>query len=155
MAFKPGKVYQDLGCYVNRWVYDWVRYNFTLNVSNIKDHSFYFVHRLGDRHAENILFDERTGDCVHVDLNMLFDQGLGLTIPEVVPFRLTHNLVHAMGITSYRGTFTTTCDITMNVMLQNKDALTSVFKTLINTWSTKEVIFFLKKICSITLESRN
>lgn len=30
--------------------------------------------RLGDRHAENILFDATTGDCVHVDVNMLFDK---------------------------------------------------------------------------------
>lgn len=111
----------------------------------VNDYSFFFQ-SLGDRHAENILFDERTGDCVHVDLNMLFDQGLGLQIPEVVPFRLTHNLVDAMGPTTYKGTFTTTCDITMNVMLQNKDALQGVFKTLINTWSTREVIFLISYI---------
>lgn len=79
---------------------------------------------------------------------MLFDQGRVLAIPEVVPFRLTHNLVDAMGITSYKGTFTSTCDITMNVMLQNKDALTSVFKTLVNSWSTSEV-FFNRRLCLV------
>jgi serine/threonine-protein kinase ATR len=89
---------------------------------------------LGDRHAENILFDETNGDCVHVDLNMLFDIGSVLAVPEVVPFRLTHNLVDAMGILGYTGTFTVTCEITMNVLLQNKDALTSVFQTLGNVW---------------------
>ena len=31
---------------------------------------------LGDRHGENILFDESTGECVHVDFNCLFDKVL-------------------------------------------------------------------------------
>lgn len=77
---------------------------------------------------------------------MLFDMGSGLSVPEVVPFRLTHNLVDAMGILGYTGTFTVTCEITMNVLLQNKDALTSVFQTLGNTWIfEKDVsIAFLK-----------
>lgn len=30
--------------------------------------------RLGDRHGENILFDSKTGDIVHVDLNCLFEK---------------------------------------------------------------------------------
>ena len=40
--------------------------------------SLYFFYQcynsLGDRHAENILFDQTTGDCVHVDVNMLFER---------------------------------------------------------------------------------
>lgn len=44
---------------------------------------------LGDRHGENILFDSTTGDCVHVDFSCLFDKGLTLEKPELVPFRLT------------------------------------------------------------------
>lgn len=93
-------------------------------------------------HPANVLFDEQTGDCAHVDLNMLFERGSKLECPESVPVRLTHNLVDAIGVPSHRGTFTTTCDITMDVMLHNKDALTSVFKTLFNNWSDDEVIFF-------------
>lgn len=58
---------------------------------------------MGDRHAENILFDSSNGDCVHVDVNMLFDKGQLLNVPEIVPFRLTHNLVDGMGILGYEG----------------------------------------------------
>ncbi|KAK2664947.1 hypothetical protein Ddye_003521 [Dipteronia dyeriana] len=43
---------------------------------------------LGDRHGENILFDSTTGDCVPVDFCCLFDKGLLLEKPELVPFRL-------------------------------------------------------------------
>ncbi len=54
---------------------------------------------LGDRHGENILLDEANGECVHVDFDCLFDKGLLLETPEVVPFRLTQNMVDAMGVT--------------------------------------------------------
>nr|XP_051207267.1 serine/threonine-protein kinase ATR-like [Lolium perenne] len=56
---------------------------------------------LGDRHGENILIDATTGDCVHVDFSCLFDKGLQLEKPEVVPFRLTQNMIDGLGITGY------------------------------------------------------
>ena len=75
-----------------------------------------YVLGLGDRHGENILFDSTSGDCIHVDFNCLFNrvrmwvqingliihmfmyivQGETFDVPEVVPFRLTHNMVHAL-----------------------------------------------------------
>ena len=55
-----------------------------------------FILGLGDRHGENILFDSTNGDCVHVDFNCLFNKGETFDYPEVVPFRLTHNLTEAM-----------------------------------------------------------
>ncbi|GMH47727.1 hypothetical protein TrVE_jg8933 [Triparma verrucosa] len=61
---------------------------------------------LGDRHAENILIDTSCGEVVHVDFDCLFDKGTLLSRPEVVPFRLTQNMVDAMGATGYRGAFT-------------------------------------------------
>jgi phosphatidylinositol kinase/protein kinase (PI-3 family) len=51
---------------------------------------------LGDRHVENILLDTVTGECIHVDFDCLFDKGLTLNVPEIVPFRLTANMVDAM-----------------------------------------------------------
>ena len=42
---------------------------------------------LGDRHGDNILLDDSTGECVHVDFDCLFDKGLNLAVPEIVPFR--------------------------------------------------------------------
>lgn len=56
---------------------------------------------LGDRHGENLLCDARTGEIVHVDFGCLFFTGQLLKVPETVPFRLTHNMVDAMGITGY------------------------------------------------------
>lgn len=52
-----------------------------------------YILGLGDRHGENILFDSNSGDIVHVDFNCLFNKGEQFEVPEVVPFRLTHNMV--------------------------------------------------------------
>ena len=55
-----------------------------------------YVVGLGDRHGENILFDSTSGDCVHVDFNVLFNRVckmffilLVLSLPNSFPF-LSH-----------------------------------------------------------------
>lgn len=60
---------------------------------------------LGDRHGENLSFEEGTGGLLHVDFNCLFDKGQTFEKPEVVPFRLTHNMVDAFGAYGYNGQF--------------------------------------------------
>eukprot|EP00792_Barthelona_sp_PAP020_P013959 TRINITY_DN9535_c0_g1_i1.p1 TRINITY_DN9535_c0_g1~~TRINITY_DN9535_c0_g1_i1.p1 ORF type:complete len:570 (+),score=132.29 TRINITY_DN9535_c0_g1_i1:64-1773(+) len=52
---------------------------------------------LGDRHLSNILIMENTGSIVNIDLELLFDDAKVLQIPEKVPFRLTSNIIHALG----------------------------------------------------------
>ena len=71
---------------------------------------------LGDRHGENILLDQESGDCVHVDFSCLFDKGLELETPEMVPFRLTQNIVDGLGVGGYEGTFMRVCEITLGVL---------------------------------------
>ncbi|KAL6603454.1 hypothetical protein ACP70R_043815 [Stipagrostis hirtigluma subsp. patula] len=87
---------------------------------------------LGDRHGENILFDSATGDCVHVDFSCLFDKGLQLDKPEVVPFRLTQNMIDGLGITGYEGVFLKVCEITLSVLRTHKETLMTVLETFIH-----------------------
>ncbi|CEP14753.1 hypothetical protein [Parasitella parasitica] len=119
----------------NQWLNSRTRYIKTLAVMSIVGHMV----GLGDRHAENIMFDETNGDAVHVDLNLLFGKGTQLPVPELVPFRLTQNLVHAMGVLGTRGLFQATCETTLRVLLLNKDSLLSVFQTLLNELEATEV----------------
>ncbi|RCI03294.1 serine/threonine-protein kinase M1, partial [Rhizopus stolonifer] len=112
----------------NQWLNSRTRYIKTLAVMSIVGYCI----GLGDRHAENIMFDQTNGDCVHVDLNMLFESGSGLPTPEIVPFRLTHNLVDALGVLGYKGIFQHTCELTLQVLLNNREALLAVFETHIN-----------------------
>lgn len=60
---------------------------------------------LGDRHLSNILIHDRTCEAIHIDFGVAFDAGLLLPIPELVPFRLTRNLVDGMGVTGVEGVF--------------------------------------------------
>ncbi|WCJ39936.1 Serine/threonine-protein kinase ATR [Euphorbia peplus] len=87
---------------------------------------------LGDRHGENILFDSTTGDCVHVDFSCLFDKGLQLDKPELVPFRLTQNMIDGLGITGYEGIFLRVCEITLSLLRTHRETLMSVLETFIH-----------------------
>lgn len=101
-----------------------------------------FVLGLGDRHGENILFDETTGDAVHVDFNCLFEKGHTFEKPEKVPFRLTHNMVDALGVTGVEGSFRKTCEITLRILRENQDA----FNTVLESFLHDPVGEFLKKV---------
>eukprot|EP00043_Microstomoeca_roanoka_P020156 m.239200 g.239200 ORF g.239200 m.239200 type:complete len:1001 (-) comp17118_c1_seq9:1951-4953(-) len=90
-----------------------------------------FILGLGDRHGENILFDAKTGEAQHVDFNCLFDKGLSFGVPERVPFRLTHNMVDALGFTGVEGVFRRTCEVTLHVLRQEQDSLINVLETLV------------------------
>ncbi|XP_076654433.1 serine/threonine-protein kinase ATR [Halictus rubicundus] len=85
-----------------------------------------YILGLGDRHGENILYDSKCGDSVHVDFNCLFNRGEQFDWPERVPFRLTHNMVDAMGPLKIEGPFRRACETTMRVLRQQSSTLLSV-----------------------------
>lgn len=98
-----------------------------------------YIVGLGDRHGENILFDENTGGCLHVDLNWycsaessLFEKGLEFEVPEKVPFRLTHNMVDAFGVTGVEGRFRKSCEVSLNILRTNRGMLTAVLETFLH-----------------------
>lgn len=91
-----------------------------------------FILGLGDRHCENILLDNNNGDVVHVDFSCLFEKGRTLDTPERVPFRLTQNLVDGLGVTGIEGVFRIACEITMQLLRDNKDPLMSVLDAFIH-----------------------
>ena len=65
--------------------------------------------------GENILVHSETGEVMHVDFGCLFDQGLTLAKPEMVPFRLTQNIIDAFGVSGQEGVFRRCCEITLEV----------------------------------------
>lgn len=73
-----------------------------------------------------------TGDTVHVDLNCLFDKGSTFDIPERVPFRLTQNLVDALGVTGCEGVFRKAAEISMGILREHKDSLMSVLEAMVH-----------------------
>ncbi|KAL0773839.1 PREDICTED: serine/threonine-protein kinase ATR [Brassica oleracea var. oleracea] len=110
------------------WFRSRVAYAHTTAVWSMVGH----VVGLGDRHGENILFDSTSGDCVHVDFSCLFDKGLQLEKPELVPFRLTQNMIDGLGITGYEGIFMKVCEITLTVLRTHRETLMSILETFIH-----------------------
>lgn len=53
-------------------------------------------------------------------------QGESFEYPERVPFRLTHNMVEAMGPLKYEGPFRRSCEVTMRVLREQTTTLISV-----------------------------
>ncbi|XP_034947758.1 serine/threonine-protein kinase ATR-like [Chelonus insularis] len=101
-----------------------------------------YILGLGDRHGENILFDSKCGDCVHVDFNCLFNKGETFEWPERVPFRLTHNMIDAMGPLKYEGPFRKSCQITMRILREQTSTLMSILTPFVYdplvSWSAQE-----------------
>ena len=78
---------------------------------------------LGDRHGENILVEEAAGGAFHVDFNCLFDKGTTFECPERVPFRLTRNMVDAMGACGAEGPFRKAAELTAQILRQHEHTL--------------------------------
>lgn len=64
--------------------------------------------------------------------NMSPFQGKTLETPERVPFRLTQNLIDGLGVTGVEGVFRIACEVTMQLLRDNKDSLMSVLDAFIH-----------------------
>jgi serine/threonine-protein kinase ATR len=62
----------------------------------------------------------------------LLKQGKTFEVSEKVPFRLSPNLVDALGATGVDGVFRRACEIAMELLRENKDSLISVLEAFIH-----------------------
>lgn len=89
-----------------------------------------YVLGIGDRHCNNILLDTHTGELVHIDLGISFDQGQNLTVPETVPFRLTRDMVDGMGSVGVDGPFRRCCELSLCLLRFQRDNILSILNVL-------------------------
>lgn len=85
---------------------------------------------LGDRHLHNILLDQHSGEVVHIDLGVCFEAGRVLPIAEVVPFRLTRDLVDGMGYTKTEGVFRRCCEFTLDALREERESIMTLLNVL-------------------------
>jgi len=90
-----------------------------------------YIIGLGDRHMENINVDTTSGQTVHVDMNCLFNKGETFEWPEVVPFRLSHNMVDAFGPLGVEGPYRISCEVALAVMRRERDVLMSMLRPFV------------------------
>ncbi|KAI3344085.1 phosphatidylinositol 3 [Ustulina deusta] len=98
---------------------------------------------LGDRHGHNILLDSKTGEVVHIDLGVAFESGRVLPVPELVPFRLTRDIVDGMGITKTEGVFRRCCEFTLDALREETYSIMTILDVLrydpLYSWSISPV----------------
>jgi serine/threonine-protein kinase ATR len=109
------------------WFNARLRYTRSCGVMSIVGHAL----GLGDRHGENISLEQGDGGVFHVDFNCLFDKGLTFDKPERVPFRLTQNMVHALGAYGCDGPFRMAAEITQRTLKQHEETLMTIMEAFL------------------------
>lgn len=104
------------------------KYSHSVAISSIVGHML----GLSDRHTQNILLDVNTGEVIHIDLGMAFEQGRLLPTPEQVPFRLTRDIVDGFGICGIEGPFRKTCERVMRILRDSRDVLLPIVSVLLH-----------------------
>ena len=118
---------------------------------------------LGDRHPHNILLHPATGEVVHIDLGIAFDQvsshlllisaprvfycilmslmwqGRLLPTPEMVPFRLSRDLVHALGPLGVEAGFLSAAESALRAFSSGAEVILTLLEVLLHdplySWS--------------------
>ncbi|XP_016323516.1 serine/threonine-protein kinase SMG1-like, partial [Sinocyclocheilus anshuiensis] len=90
-----------------------------------------YIIGLGDRHLDNVLIDMTTGEVVHIDYNVCFEKGKSLRVPEKVPFRMTHNIETALGVTGVEGIFRLSCEQVIQIMRCGRETLLTLLEAFV------------------------
>ncbi|KRX40300.1 Serine/threonine-protein kinase SMG1, partial [Trichinella murrelli] len=91
-----------------------------------------YVIGLGDRHLDNLLVNLETGEVVNIDYNVCFEKGKLLRVPETVPFRLTQNIVNALGISGVEGEFRISCENVLRLFREHKNTFVTLLETFVH-----------------------
>jgi len=122
---------------------EWFGRRLAYTRSNAANSMLGYILGLGDRHIHNILLDEKTGEVVHIDFGFAFESGRVLPVPEVVPFRLTRDIVDGMGITGTEGVFRRCCEFTLAALRDESYSIMTVLDVLrydpLYSWSAHPV----------------
>lgn len=98
-----------------------------------------YILGIGDRHVQNILIDLKTAEVIHIDFGVAFEAGKCLPHPELIPFRLTRDIMAPMGVSGVDGVFRKTCEKTIEILRENEKMLLTILEVLLYdpmyTWS--------------------
>jgi ataxia telangiectasia mutated family protein len=78
----------------------------------------------------NILIDKETAEIINIDLGVAFDQGKFFKTPEIVPFRLTRDIVDGMGIWGFEGQFHQACIHTLRILRDHRELILTLLDVL-------------------------
>eukprot|EP01035_Chromulina_nebulosa_P017025 gene17025-22531_t len=82
--------------------------------------------------AVTSIIDSSSAEIIHIDFGIVFEQGRHLPIPEVVPFRLTRDVVDPMGVSGVEGTFRRCCEESLRLLRNNIMQLRTILEVVIH-----------------------
>lgn len=92
-----------------------------------------YVVGLGDRHLSNILIDEEAGELVHIDLGMIFEYSQRvLKVVEMVPFRLTREMVDPLLVDGVEGQLKTVAVRTLRQIRDNAQVIIGISSLILH-----------------------
>ena len=77
------------------------------------------------------LLDSGTCELIHIDLGVAFDTGKLLKTPELVPFRLTRDLVDACGVGGLEGVFRRGCERVLRALRANASMVSVLLEVFV------------------------
>ncbi|KAL4502183.1 hypothetical protein ABPG72_000418 [Tetrahymena utriculariae] len=91
-----------------------------------------YILGIGDRHLENFLVNYSNGDIVSIDFGYSFGAGLGLAVPELMPFRLTRCFTNLMSPIGINGIFRQSMISSMMALKKKRNILLEFCEVFIN-----------------------
>ncbi|OMJ08962.1 Serine-protein kinase ATM [Smittium culicis] len=115
---------------ISMYFYNQKRYTISVASSSI----VCWLLGIGDRHSQNILISKNSCELIHIDLGIAFNMGSLLPIPELVPFRLTQNILDGMGLLNNNNNgnsvFFEYCKDTLNLIRKYNSLINTVLNVL-------------------------
>ena len=90
-----------------------------------------YILGVGDRHLDNFLFDYVNGMIVPIDFGYSFGFGVGLYIPELMPFRLTQNFMELLYPLGVQGVFRNSMIFAMKALKAERHIITDTCEVFI------------------------
>ena len=109
------------------WLHHRTSYIYSMAVASMVG----YIVGLGDRHIQNILLDSGTCELIHIDLGVAFDTGKLLKTPELVPFRLTRDMVDACGVGGLDGVYRRGCERVLRALRANASMVSVLLEVFV------------------------
>ncbi|KAH0788745.1 PIKK family atypical protein kinase [Histomonas meleagridis] len=105
----------------------WLKQINTFSITSAMTSILGYVIGLGDRHPSNLLINSITGKVIHIDFGDCFEKAANRKrFPETVPFRLTRNMVKALGPGGVDGIFRSSFINMSNILRDNYRVLVMI-----------------------------
>jgi len=90
-----------------------------------------YILGIGDRHLDNFLLDQSDGSLVGIDFGHAFGTGTQLSVPELIPFRLTRQFQHLFQPLDTEGLLKQDMCYTLSAIQNNRHTLLTIMEVFV------------------------